>query len=74
MANEEVGCYIGRAKCGCVIAATVDDGKDPKRVAKDVAEFIADGLTVERSTVGYVRQNFGCKHKAAQLSLEQLAS
>lgn len=49
--------YIGRASCGCVLAATVDEGD--KRTAEAVAEFISDGLTIERVTHDYVRANFG---------------
>lgn len=40
--------YIGRRKCGCVIAITVDFGD--KDTSVQVARFIADGLTVERVT------------------------
>jgi len=40
--------FIGRAKCGCIRAASVDDGT--KQCAEDVAGFIRDGLSVERVT------------------------
>lgn len=40
-------CYIGRCKCGSIVAAVVAEG-DKKRVAKDVAEFIEEGLTIEQ--------------------------
>lgn len=69
--------YIGRKPCGCVIAAVVDDGTTPKMVADALRDFVMDGLTIERVTVGWVRTNkFGCDHKEtketapAQLALE----
>lgn len=62
--NEEVPSYIGRKKCGCVVAAIVDDGSNLKAVSKTVAKFIASGLAIERTTVGYVRANLNtCRHK-----------
>ena len=39
-------CYIGRCKCGAVVATRVDRGG--KDTARDVAVFIRDGLVVER--------------------------
>lgn len=60
--------YIGRLPCGCVVAVTVDYGD--KDTATDVAEFIKDGLTVERVTHDYVRENFvtedHCPHYAVK--------
>jgi hypothetical protein len=47
--------YIGRKPCGCAVAAVV---AEPPRIAEwtpDVREFIRTGLTVEPSTVGFVR-------------------
>ena len=64
MKDEEVPSYIGRKKCGCMVAAIVDDGSNLKEVSNTVAEFIVSGLTVERTTVGYVRANLNtCRHK-----------
>ncbi len=69
MANEDVPCYVAFAPCGCLTGASVDDGQYPKSTAKDVAEWIRDGYSVERKTVEFVRTNpfghqFGCsKHK-----------
>ena len=41
--------YIGKKpKCCCTVAVTVDDGKTPKLTAKDVKDFINEGLIVER--------------------------
>ena len=53
--------YIGRKSCGCVMAVTVDDADD--WTAENVAEFIRDGLTIERVTGDYVRSldHLGCK-------------
>lgn len=39
--------YIGRKKCGCVVAICVDEPNDKKFTGKIVAEYIADGMTVE---------------------------
>ena len=39
-------CYIGIKKCGCVVAAVIDEGN--KHTAESVAEFIEDGYTIER--------------------------
>ena len=61
--KEDIPSYIGRKKCGCIVAAIVDNGENLGKVAKTVAEFITDGLTVERTTVGYVRAHWNtCKH------------
>lgn len=54
--------YVGIKSCGCVVAATVDNPAHQKEVAKDVATFIKEGLTIERKTCAWVRENFeGCK-------------
>lgn len=67
MENEELTpAYIARCKCGCgaIVMATVDRPEYQKDVAKDVADAIRDGYTVEHVTVGYVHQaGFGCQHK-----------
>jgi len=45
----------------------VDDGTDPRSVARAVAEFITSGLVIERVTVGYVRENMrACPHEAEE--------
>ena len=63
-------CYIGRLPCGCVVAAVVIDGVDPKEVAKDVAQFIKEGLTVEQADTEYVKANLRtCIHKPKQAVL-----
>lgn len=56
MADEDVPCYVCFAPiCRCLIGASVDDGSNPKDVARDVAKWIKNGNWVERKTVGYVR-------------------
>lgn len=58
--------YVGVLPCGCRVAATVDTPGDEKRVAKDVASFIKDGLRVERVTNEEVRLTLRrCTHKEA---------
>lgn len=56
--------YIGRAWCGCVVAARVDRGD--KRTADFVAEMIRDGLVVERVLTKDVDGilNWDCKHSS----------
>lgn len=67
--NESIPCYVGRDKCGCVVSAIVDDPIQarPKDHAKEIKSFmrecINEGLVVGRETVGWVRENFGCKCK-----------
>jgi hypothetical protein len=59
MSRENVAAYIGKCPgCKQVIAATVDAPEYRDDVAKDVAEWIRDGLIVERSTVGEARKLF----------------
>jgi hypothetical protein len=54
--------YIGRAACGCVVAVTVDDPTDRKHTGQRVAEFIVDGLVIERMSAAEFRAlpHFGC--------------
>lgn len=69
--------YIGRLQpCGCVVAAMVDAAPDDsdrykRDVAKEVATWIREGLTVERVTNDYVRQHLftycdACKERRAK--------
>ena len=55
-------------KCDSLVACTVDDGTDPKGVARFLAPIIRRGDRVERKTVGYVRTYAGewckCSRKA----------
>ncbi len=49
--------YIGRAPCGCIRFAAVDEPAFAKETAQAVARIIEDGGTVERVTCQYVREN-----------------
>lgn len=70
--SEATHAYIGRDReCGCVVAATTDTAD--KQTAKDVAEFIRDGLIVERVTIAYVREHLGCEHRNAKRQAKQAA-
>ena len=40
--------YVAKGECGHVMAGCVDDRKRTKDTAKNVADWIADGLTVSR--------------------------
>lgn len=64
--------YVGRKVCGCVCAAIVDDPAHKKEVAEDIADWIKSGLTIDRVSVEYVRENFvgwACPHEPKQLTL-----
>ena len=59
---EATHAYIGRGKCGCIIAVTTDVPDMRKETAADVAEFVRGGLSVERVTLDdFRRMPFGCK-------------
>lgn len=47
--------YIGRATCGCLRMAVVDDPAHKQRTAREVARSVKLGETVERVTCEYVR-------------------
>ena len=61
--TDEGMSYIGRAECGCIVACCVDNPFHKKDTAEALSDFIKDGLTIERVTVQFVRENFGCKHR-----------
>lgn len=44
--DKHTHCYIGRKSCGCVVAVVTDCGD--KLTADAVAEFVLEGLTLER--------------------------
>lgn len=46
--SEHAFIYVGASRCGCIVAALVDDPKYRKETAKDVAAMIRDGCTVTR--------------------------
>lgn len=60
--------YVARRWCGCIVAAVVDDPDNDKAirrvVAREVADWIAGGYTVERVPHDVVRREFNssCKH------------
>lgn len=58
--------FIGKAKCGCIRAASIDDGT--KQCAMDVAEFIREGLIVERVPTPITITH--CPHNRAGVELE----
>ena len=51
--------YIGVDKCGCVLAATVDNPEHAKYVRRDVLEFMKWGF-VERVEVEEARRQLCC--------------
>ena len=63
--------YIARKPCGCVVFVTVDDERYKQDTAKEIAECIREGLTVERVTCEAVRDgDFGCKCEPKQMAVE----
>lgn len=61
--EPQVWCYIARTVAatkhhglGVVVCATVDEPTRAKATAKDVAEWIRDGLAIERVPVEWLRQ------------------
>lgn len=58
--------YVGRKPCGCIGAAFVDKPEHAKDIAREVASWIRDGLTVERMTTEEVRAaDWKCTHTTA---------
>ena len=58
MREKPTHCYAGICpECGALCASRYDSG-DKKEIAKDVAEFIADGLTIERVTLAEIGERF----------------
>jgi hypothetical protein len=55
--SDPTHAYIGVRRCGCVLAATVDDGRIS--VPDDLRDFAKDGLTIERVTIEESMQRFG---------------
>lgn len=53
--------YVGRKSCGCVVAIAVINPAHPDRVAEHVAEWIREGLDIEKHSIPWARENFtGC--------------
>ena len=51
--GSETMAYVGRKPCGCLVAATVDDGSH--NVADDVRDFILRGYTIEHVPIEGMR-------------------
>ena len=73
--KENIPSYIGRLKCGCVVAACVDDpdSKHPEDTREFIKDFIDQGLILERVTVGWVREHGLEKCKDHKDKPEQLS-
>lgn len=56
VADPEPMAYIGRAPCGCIRMAVVDDPNHKRDVAREIANAVKHGEAVERVTCEYVRQ------------------
>ncbi len=48
--DEVTHAYIGRGKCGCIVAVATDVPDLRKETAANVADFVRGGLAVERVT------------------------
>jgi hypothetical protein len=76
--SDSAMAYVARKPCGCVVAATVDEPRHAKDVAKSIAKWVRAGDAVERMTVGEARAlpwGHPCEHDAqeAQAESAQLA-
>ncbi len=70
-------CYVGRCKCGRIVAACASDSEfiDAKAVARWIAGFIKDGLTVKQMDSEQVRaalRRCECKDIAESAPARQL--
>ena len=71
--SDETGrmAYVGIKACGCAVAAKVDDPTDSdykKAMSRFLREMITDGLTVERKSVEWCRENLlRCKHDSPKV-------
>ena len=72
MSDRDVVTWVGRAPCGCALYAHVEpDEPGEKMVAmhRDLAGLQRKGWTLEKRTVGWVRNgglDFGCPHRRAK--------
>jgi hypothetical protein len=60
--------YISRKPCGCIVWAMVDEENPSpqykRELARELANCIRHGETIERVTAEFVRQQkFDCPHK-----------
>ena len=61
--------YIGRKACGCVVAAVVDSLGAEVETAKDVADFIRAGYSVEHIEADSLNlKRCTCAKQATRLS------
>lgn len=61
--TAELPCYVGKKACGCYVAAVVDHEEHRAATANEIAGWVKDGLTVERTTVGFAREHVApCPH------------
>jgi hypothetical protein len=58
MTNDATHAYVGRRECGCMCAAILDFPGNEAETGKEVAEFIRDGMKIDRVTVEDVRANY----------------
>lgn len=57
--TETTPAYTARCpNCGVVIGAAVSDGEHLEDTANTLADWVRDGLVIERTTVGEARQVF----------------
>jgi hypothetical protein len=60
MSEEHKFAYVARdPRCGCVVAATMDDPRHASETAKEVAKWIRRGDHVERVDMEQVMVTFG---------------
>jgi hypothetical protein len=73
MSDETLMCYISRCpRCDRLTFATVDSPENHRYVAKDVADVLRSGRTVDRMAFDEVRQQpWGCKCPPAPTKAEQ---
>jgi len=57
--------YLGVKRCGCAVAVVFDNPEHAKDVRETVAEFMQDGLTIERVSrdVAVDRLSRDCSHR-----------
>ncbi len=74
--NRPTHAYIGRKPCGCVVCVCID--AHDKDTAKSVAEYIREGLAVERVPFGTPEysemiNHLGCEHVETEPNPQQLS-
>lgn len=61
MLDKPKGVYVARKRCGCVVGIVTDMEADKKATGDAVAEFIRDGLYVNR--VGWAEYKANISHE-----------